>query len=39
VTESVFRLQNGKLVGTTTAHYTKSGADSVLVLKSEGTKQ
>ena len=39
VTESVFRLQSGKLVGTTTAHYAKAGADSVLVLKSEGTKQ
>jgi hypothetical protein len=33
------RLQDGKLVGTTTAHYAKSGADSVLVLKTEGTKQ
>jgi glucose/arabinose dehydrogenase len=39
VTESVLRLQDGKLVGTTTAHYAKSGADSVLVLKTEGTKQ
>jgi hypothetical protein len=39
VTEGVYRLQGGKLVGTTTAHYANSGADSVLVLKAEGTKQ
>jgi hypothetical protein len=38
-TESVYRLQNGKLVGTTMAHYANSGADSVLRLRSEGTKQ
>jgi hypothetical protein len=36
-TNSVFRLQGGKLQGTTTAHYSK-GADSVLHLRSEGTK-
>jgi len=38
VTESVYRLQGGKLVGTTTAHYKNAGADSVLVLRNEGTK-
>jgi hypothetical protein len=38
-TESVFHLQNGKLVGSTIAHYAKSGADSVLRLTTEGTKQ
>jgi len=38
-TEGVYRLQDGKMVGTTTAHYMKSGADSVLRLTTEGTKQ
>ena len=37
MTEGSYRLQGGKLVGTTTAHYSK-GADSVLVLRDEGTK-
>jgi len=37
-TDGVFRLQNGKLVGTTIAHYAKAGADSVLRLHTEGTK-
>lgn len=37
-TEGAFRLQNGKLVGTTIAHYAKAGADSVLRLHTEGTK-
>jgi glucose/arabinose dehydrogenase len=37
-TEVVLRLQNGKLVGTTVAHYTHAGADSVLRLRTEGTK-
>jgi hypothetical protein len=37
-TDGVFRLQNGKLVGTTIAHYTKASADSVLRLHTEGTK-
>ena len=37
-TESVYRMQGGKLVGTTIAHYQKAGADSVLRLHSEGTK-
>jgi hypothetical protein len=38
-TEGVYRLENGKLVGPTVAHYMKSGADSVLRLRTEGTKQ
>jgi hypothetical protein len=37
-TESSMRLQNGKLVGMTIAHYTVSGPDSVLHLRVEGTK-
>jgi len=37
-TEGSFKLQNGKLVGTTIAHYAKAGADSVLRLHTEGTK-
>jgi hypothetical protein len=38
-TEGVYRLENGKLVGTMVGHYANSGADSVLKLRSEGTKQ
>jgi hypothetical protein len=38
-TEGVYRLESGKLVGTTVAHYMKSGADSLLRLRTEGTKQ
>ena len=38
MTESSFRLQGGKLVGTTIAHYAKAGPDSVLRLHIEGTK-
>jgi hypothetical protein len=37
-TDGVYRLENGKLVGYTTAHYAKGGADSVLRLHMEGTK-
>ena len=37
-TEGSFKLQNGKLVGTTIAHYSKAGPDSVLHLRTEGTK-
>jgi hypothetical protein len=37
-TDGVYRLQGGKLVGTTTAHYATKGADSVLHLTIEGTK-
>lgn len=35
---SVFRLQDGKLVGPTTARYETTGADSVVRLQSEGTR-
>ena len=37
-THSVIRLQDGKLVGTTVAHYTTTGPDSVLNLRTEGTR-
>ena len=37
-TEATMRMQDGKLVGTTIAHYTNAGADSVLRLRTEGTK-
>ena len=36
-TNSVMRLVGDKMVGTTTAHYSK-GADSLVKLRSEGTK-
>jgi len=38
-TEGTYRLENGKIVGTTVAHYANSGADSVVRLRTEGTKQ
>lgn len=37
--ESVLRMQGGKLVGTTVAHYMNAGADSVLRMRTEGTKK
>jgi hypothetical protein len=37
-TNNVARLQNGGLVGTTTAHYKVKSADSVLVLTTTGTR-
>lgn len=37
-TTSVFRVQGGMLVGTTTARYTTTGADSVLRLRVMGHK-
>ena len=37
--EGVYRLENGKLVGTLIGHYANTGADSVLKLHSVGTKQ
>ncbi len=37
-TNGVMRLQNGSLVGTTTAHYRVKTADSVLVLTTSGTR-
>ncbi|MGQ0649965.1 MAG: hypothetical protein ACT4P7_20635 [Gemmatimonadaceae bacterium] len=38
MTTSVLRLQDGKLVGTTVAHYTTTGADSVARLRVEATR-
>jgi hypothetical protein len=38
-TEGVYRLEDGKLVGTMVGHYSNSGADSLLTLKSVGVKQ
>jgi hypothetical protein len=37
-TNGVFRLQNGSIVGTNTAHYKVKTADSVLVLNTTGTR-
>ena len=37
-TTSVMRLRDGRLVGTTVAHYRTAGADSVLRLRTEGTR-
>jgi len=37
-TEGSFKLQDGKLVGRSIAHYSKAGPDSVLHLRTEGTK-
>jgi hypothetical protein len=37
-TNGSYRLVDGKLVGTSTAHYKTKGADSVLVLRVEGTR-
>ena len=37
-TVSTLKLEGGKLVGMTTAHYQKAGADSVAELRTEGTK-
>jgi hypothetical protein len=37
-THSVMRLQDGNLVGNTVAHYSTSGADSVLNLRTHGTR-
>lgn len=37
-TTSTFHLVGDKLTGTTVAHYTTAGADSVVMLRSEGTK-
>jgi hypothetical protein len=38
-TTSTLRLQDGKLVGTTTARYSSKGADSVLIVRTEGTRK
>ena len=37
-TEGVFRVEGDRIVGTSVARYTTSGADSVLRLRSEGTR-
>jgi hypothetical protein len=37
-TRTGFRLEGDRLVGTTVARYETSGADSVLTLRSEGTR-
>ena len=37
-THGVLRRQGDRLVGTTVAHYKTKGPDSVLVLRSEGTR-
>jgi hypothetical protein len=37
-TRSVFRLQGGQLIGATVARYTTTGPDSVLNIRSEGTR-
>lgn len=37
-TESAFRLDGDRMVGTTVARYSTSGADSVLRLRNEGTR-
>lgn len=37
-THSVYRMTGDQLTGTTTAHYQTAGADSVLQLRSEGTR-
>ena len=36
--QNVTRLQDGKMVGTTIAHYATKGADSVRNLRFEGTR-
>jgi hypothetical protein len=38
-THTVYHLMDGKLVGTTTAHYNTKGADSVRTLPTEGTRK
>ncbi|MDQ6886881.1 MAG: hypothetical protein M3068_06255 [Gemmatimonadota bacterium] len=37
-TRSVMRMSGGKLTGMTTAHYKTTGPDSVLRLRTEGTR-
>jgi hypothetical protein len=38
MTQTVIRLENGKLVGASTAHYQKAGPDSVITLRTEGIR-
>ena len=37
-TETVYRLQDGKLVGRTVAHYATKAADSMVVIRMEGVR-
>lgn len=37
-TDGVMRLQNGKLIGATTSHYSVKTADSVVHFRGEGTR-
>ena len=39
MTETVLRMSGGKLVGTSVAHYQNAKADSVVRLRTEGTKK
>ncbi|HEX6558702.1 MAG TPA: hypothetical protein VF021_04550 [Longimicrobiales bacterium] len=39
VTESAYHLENGKLVGNVVAHYSVATADSVVQLRSTGTRE
>jgi len=38
-TMSVFHVNGSSMTGTTTAHYTINGADSVVMLRSSGTRK
>ncbi len=38
-THGVFRLENGKLVGRTVAHYATKGPDTVRIVVSEGVRK
>ncbi len=38
-TSSVYRLSGGSLSGTTTARYTTTGADSIVMLRNIGTRR
>jgi hypothetical protein len=38
-TENVYRLKDGKLMSTAVAHYKGAGADSVVKITAEGTRQ
>jgi hypothetical protein len=37
-THGVFRMQNGRLVGRTEARYQTTGSDSLVIVRSEGTR-
>jgi hypothetical protein len=37
-TRSIFRIQGGRMVGSTQARYASTGADTVLTLRTEGTR-